>query len=144
MQTYTADFLLDKFYNLNERIRLKEEITMNLLLTDAKQLLKEEIKGKSSYHNFMSLINPMSKCINRKLRTIFNHQSKLAPNDLYLFSLKSRLNDIKFDVRSLKKEVFYNNGIIDFSNVDTYDDYAIEDIFKNTHILVETLENINQ
>lgn len=117
---------------------------MNALLTDAKQLLKEEIKGKSSYKNFMSLINPMFKYINRKLRNIFNHQNQLAPNDLYLFSLKSRLNDIKFDVRSLKKEVFYNNGIIDFSNVDTYDDYAIEDIFKNTHILVETLNNLNR
>ena len=144
MQIYKTDFSPDKFYNLSERIRSKEEIIMNLLLTDAKQLLQEEIKGKSSYNNFMSLINPMSKCIDRKLRTVFHHQSNLIPNDLCLFSLKSRLNDIKFDVRSLKKEVFYNNGIIDFSNVDTYDDYAIEDIFKNTHILVETLENINQ
>ena len=113
---------------------------MDILLIDAQKLLKEEIKGKSSYATFMSLITPISNQINQNL----SHLSRkdLSLNDLLLISLKGRLNDIKFDVRSLKREVSYNNGIIDFGNVDTYDDYAIEDIFKNTHILVETLKSL--
>lgn len=117
---------------------------MNKLLTDVKKLLKEEIKGKSSYHNFMLLIQPIDQFVNRRLNKLFRHSEKaLSLNDIYLISVKNRLDDIEFDLRSLKKEVSYNNGIIDFGNVDTYDDYAIEDIFKNTHILVKILQSLD-
>lgn len=111
---------------------------MNQFLQDANKILKELRTRRPKYKVVIGATDNM-------LRSINQVDIKNMSNLEYVITVKSRLEDVHFDFRSLKKSIrLTNDGILDFGNIDTYDDYAIEDIFKNIHILINNLQNTNK
>lgn len=106
------------------------------LLKSSEELLKAEQEQTPHYDTLRKLVKNMMQTIMSFKKLPTDDNAKLG-----LIIAKGRLDDVYFDIRSLKKEVAHN-GRIDLGNIDAYDDYAVEDTFKNTHILVDDLKEL--